>query len=141
LYSTARDYLRFLRMLLNEGELDGVRLLARETVAQMGRNQIGDLRPQAHRSTIPHRSRDFSFTDEANDKWGLGFQIAGAPPAGRRSPGSLSWAGIFNTYFWVDPARGVAGVILMQFYPFADPRALAVYDMFERGVYELTARR
>jgi CubicO group peptidase (beta-lactamase class C family) len=140
LYSTARDYLRFLRMLLNDGELDGVRILAPDTVAQMARNHIGELHARAHRSTIPDRSRDFSFTDEAKDKWGLGFQIAGAPPAGRRSPGSLGWAGIFNTYFWVDPTRGVAGVILMQFYPFADLRALAVYDTFERGVYERLGR-
>jgi CubicO group peptidase (beta-lactamase class C family) len=141
LYATARDYLRFLQMLLNDGELDGVRILAPATVAQMTRNQIGDLRPHMHRSAMPERSRDFTFTDEAQDKWGLGFQISGAPAAGRRSPGSLSWGGIFNTYFWLDPARGVAGVVLMQFSPFADPQALAVYETFERGVYELAARR
>lgn len=141
LYSTARDYLRFLQMLLNDGELGGVRILERATVAQMTQNQIGDLRPHAHRSAIPDRSRDFTFTDEARDKWGLGFQISGAPVEGRRSPGSLSWAGIYNTYFWFEPARGVAGVIMMQFSPFADPQALAVYETFERGVYELAARR
>jgi hypothetical protein len=56
--------------------------------------------------------------------------------AGRRSPGSLSWGGI-NTYFWIDPARGLAGVILMQFLPFADSKALAVYDAFERAAYQL----
>jgi methyl acetate hydrolase len=57
--------------------------------------------------------------------------------AGKRSAGSLSWGGINNTYFWIDRTRGVGGVILTQFLPFADPKALAVYDTFERGVYQL----
>ena len=62
--------------------------------------------------------------------------------AGKRSAGSLSWGGINNTYFWIDPSRGTAGVILMQYLPFADAKALAVYDAFERGAYQLaTAER
>jgi CubicO group peptidase (beta-lactamase class C family) len=56
---------------------------------------------------------------------------------GKRSAGSLSWGGINNTYFWIDPTRGVTGVIMMQLLPFADAKALAVYDAFERGVYHL----
>ena len=72
-----------------------------------------------------------------------GASVSKSPPAavpGKRSPGSLSWGGINNTYFWVDPTRGVAGVIMMQFLPFADAKALAVYDTFERGVYQLIAK-
>ena len=57
--------------------------------------------------------------------------------AGKRSAGSLSWGGINNTYFWIDPARGIAGVVMMQLLPFADTKALAIYDTFERGVYQL----
>jgi CubicO group peptidase (beta-lactamase class C family) len=56
---------------------------------------------------------------------------------GKRSPGSLSWGGINNTFFWIDPARGIAGVIMMQYLPFADAKALATYDAFERGAYQL----
>ena len=70
-------------------------------------------------------------------QWGLGFLITARQTAGKRTAGSLSWGGISNTYFWCDPARGVAGVIMMQFRPFADPKALAVYDTFERGVYQM----
>jgi methyl acetate hydrolase len=58
---------------------------------------------------------------------------------GKRSSGGLSWSGINNTYFWIDPSRGIAGVILMQYLPFADAKALAVYDAFERGVYQLVS--
>ncbi|MSU49116.1 MAG: class A beta-lactamase-related serine hydrolase [Opitutus sp.] len=141
LYSTAADYLRFLRMVLNSGELDGVRILSRDTVALMGRNHIGDVGVRAIKSALPEMSSDFTFVADQRDKWGLGFQITTDDVAGKRAAGSLSWGGINNTYFWVDPSRGVAGVILMQFLPFADARALAVYDEFERGVYQLNAGR
>jgi methyl acetate hydrolase len=140
LYSTAGDYLRFLRMLLNGGELDGVRILTRDTVASMGRNQIGDLSARALQSALPWRSCDLTFIGDGRDKWGLGFLITAASVAGKRSAGSLSWGGINNTYFWLDPVRGVAGVILMQFLPFADPKALGVCDTFERGVYQLVGQ-
>ena len=78
-----------------------------------------------------------SFIADGRDKWGLGFLITADDVPGKRSAGSLSWGGINNTYFWLDPSRGVAGVILMQFLPFADPQALAVYDAFERTTYQL----
>jgi methyl acetate hydrolase len=86
---------------------------------------------------MPERSDDFSFIADGRDKWGLGFLITADHVTGKRSTGSLSWGGINNTYFWLDPTRGIAGVILMQFLPFADRKALAVYDGFERGVYQL----
>jgi methyl acetate hydrolase len=77
------------------------------------------------------------FIADGRDKWGLAFLITTDAGPGKRSAGSLSWGGINNTYYWVDPARGITGVILMQFLPFADPKALALYDTFERGVYQL----
>lgn len=135
LSSTAADYARFMRMLLNGGELNGTRILSAETVALMAQNQIGAVSARALRTAMPARSRDFSFIADGRDKWGLGFLITSDRVAGKRSPGSLSWGGIFNTYFWIDRTRGVAGTILMQFLPFADEKALGVYDAFERGVY------
>ena len=137
LYSTAADYLRFLQMLLNGGELGGARILSRASVALMGENHLGAVNARALKSTQPEGSSDFAFIDDDRDKWGLGFLITARHVAGKRSAGSLSWGGINNTYFWIDPARGVAGVILMQVRPFADTKALAVYDTFERGVYQL----
>ena len=83
------------------------------------------------------RSADFTFIADGRDKWGLGFLITADQVPGKRSPGSLSWGGINNTYFWIDPARGIAGVIMMQYLPFADAKALAAYDAFERGAYRL----
>jgi methyl acetate hydrolase len=137
LASTADDYARFLRMLLDDGELDGARILSAGTVELMSQNQIGAISVPALKSALPDRSDDFSFVADGRDKWGLGFLITADQVSGKRSAGSLSWGGINNTYFWVDRARGIAGVILMQFLPFADRQALAVYDTFERGVYSL----
>jgi methyl acetate hydrolase len=136
LASTASDYGRFVRMLLNNGELDGARVLKADTVKLMGENHIGAVSVPALKSALP-RSADFTFIADGRDKWGLGFLITTDQVAGKRSPGSLSWGGINNTYFWIDPARGIAGVIMMQYLPFADAKALAVYDAFERGAYQL----
>ena len=136
LASTASDYGRFMRMLLDGGVLDGVRVLKAETVALMGQNQIGAISVPALKSALP-RSADFTFIADGRDKWGLGFLITADQVPGKRSPGSLSWGGINNTYFWIDPNRGIGGVIMMQYLPFADAKALAVYDAFERGAYQL----
>jgi CubicO group peptidase (beta-lactamase class C family) len=137
LSSTANDYIRFTRALLNGGELDGARILSASNVALMGQNAIGALGVPALKTAMPERSDDFSFIADGRDKWGLGFLITADAVPGKRSAGSLSWGGINNTYFWLDPARGITGVILMQFLPFADRKALALYDTFERGVYQL----
>jgi methyl acetate hydrolase len=136
LASTADDYGRFMRMLLNGGALDEARVLKPETVALMGQNHIGAVSVPALKSALP-RSADFTFIADGRDKWGLGFLITADQVQGKRSPGSLSWGGINNTFFWIDPTRGIAGVIMMQYLPFADAKALAVYDAFERGAYQL----
>jgi methyl acetate hydrolase len=141
LASTANDYGRFVRMILNGGELDDARVLKAETVALMSQNAMGNVRLPALKTALP-RSANFTFIADGRDQWGLGFLITADQVSGKRSPGSLSWGGINNTYFWIDPARGIAGVILMQYLPFADAKALAVYDAFERGAYQLgTAER
>jgi CubicO group peptidase (beta-lactamase class C family) len=138
LVSTANDYGRFMRMLLNGGELDGAHVLKAETVTLMGQNNIGPLSVPALKTALP-LSGDFSFIADGRDKWGLGFLITTDQVPGKRLPGSLSWGGINNTYFWIDPNRGVAGVILMQYLPFADIKALAAYDAFERSAYQLVS--
>jgi methyl acetate hydrolase len=137
LSATASDYIRFQQMILNGGMLDGARILSPATVKLMSQNQIGGVGVRALHTAQPDLSMDFTFIDDQKDKWGLGFLITMQHVAGKRSAGSLSWGGIFNTYFWIDPVRGVAGVVMTQVLPFADTKALAIYDTFERGVYQL----
>ncbi len=69
------------------------------------------------------------------DGFGFGFLINSKPYEARRSAGSLAWGGVANTYFWIDPRKDVAGVLMMQYLPFADKEALAVLGDFERSVY------
>jgi len=136
LYSTAGDYLAFEQVFLNQGRAaDGAQVLKPETVALMAQNAIGDLEVRLLRTAVPASSNDAEFFPGMVKKWGLGFMISTAPVAGGRSAGSLAWAGLANTYFWIDPANGVAGVILMQLLPFADAKALAAFDGFEKAIY------
>ena len=135
LYSTGPDYLRFLQMLLGGGALAGVRLLRPETVAELARNQVGDLAAGIMRSVMPERTNDFALFPEGSSRWGLAAMINTVPLPSGRSAGSLSWGGIFNSYYWVDPQSRVAAVFMAQLLPFADPRALALSAAFERALY------
>jgi CubicO group peptidase (beta-lactamase class C family) len=136
LYSTGRDYLVFLQMLLNQGRFNGAQLLRPETVALMGRNQIGDINAGILKTAMPPRSNDVDFFPGIPCKWGLGYMINTEPGPNGRSGESLTWAGIFNTYYWLDPQKHVAGVILTQILPFADHKAVRLYGEFESAVYD-----
>ena len=136
LYSTGRDYLVFLQMLLNQGRFNGAQLLRPETVALMGRNQIGDINAGILKTAMPQRSNDVDFFPGIPCKWGLGYMINTQPGPNGRSAGSLTWAGIYNTYYWLDPQKRVAGVILTQILPFADHKAVKLYGEFESAVYD-----
>jgi methyl acetate hydrolase len=134
LFSTAADYARFMQVFLNRGRVGTVRLVTDRTIALMTSNQLGSLRVTEQPSADPSISRPFPF-GAGKDTFGFGFQIEERPAAAGRSVGSLSWGGIFNTHFWIDPRRSIAAVVLMQVLPYYDPRALAVLRGFEREVY------
>ena len=135
IYSTAPDYLTLLQALLNGGNLAGKSILRPETVAAMSVNQIGDLEAGILRTTNPALSNDVDFFPGLRLRWGLGHMINLDPVQDGRRAGSLTWAGLYNTYYWIDPGSRIAGVIMMQILPFADMRALDVYRRFERGIY------
>lgn len=135
LTSTAPDYSRFMRMILHGGELDGAQILGQATIAEMSRNQIGPLRAGSMRSTMPNLSLPFDAMPDQHTGWGLGFLINPEAGPNGRLPGSLAWAGIFNSYYWIDPAAGVAGVFITQLSPFGDPGALDAFAALERMGY------
>jgi len=135
LYGTVGDYLRFMRMILGRGALDGVRVLREDTVAMMTRNAMGDLRCRAMKSALPGSSTDVDFVDGM--EWGLSFMINPSPLPTGRSAGSLAWAGLANSYYWIDPKRNIAGVYATQLLPFNDAAAIAQFTEFEAAVYAL----
>ncbi|WP_037079500.1 serine hydrolase domain-containing protein [Pseudonocardia spinosispora] len=134
LYSTPNDFLRLQRALLNGGSLDGSAVLRQATVESMFRNQLGTLSFPAH---IPTADPVVASTWDGPSglKWGYGVLLTTEQEPGYRSPGSGSWAGLFNTYFWVDPGSDLTGAIYSQFVPFADPAILGVCRDVEKQVY------
>jgi CubicO group peptidase (beta-lactamase class C family) len=134
LYSTPRDYLAFQQMLLRGGEHAGERILSTATVAEAFRAQIGSLGvPTTFRSADPASSADFTVGPDRT--WGHGLLLNTRRTDGMRAAGSGGWAGLFNSYFWVDPASGITGAVYSQFLPFAEKPAIQVYEAFERALY------
>ena len=134
IYSTAPDYLTLLQALLNGGRLRETSILRPETVALISENQIGNLEAGILKTTNPALSNDVDFFPGIQLRWGLGHMINIDPVPGGRKAGSLTWAGLFNTYYWIDPTMRIAGVIMMQILPFADRQALKAYRQFECGI-------
>jgi methyl acetate hydrolase len=131
LYSTAGDYLAFLQALLQGGK----GIVKPETVALMGENHIGGLQAGVLKTNNPPLTNDVDLFPGQPVRWGLGYMLTPEPGPDGRSPGSVTWAGIFNTYYWLDPTSRVAGVVMTQILPFADPQVLGLLGGFERGIY------
>ncbi len=136
LYSTASDCMAFLQALLHDGTFNGARILRPETVATLGQNQIGGIEAGVSTTTAPARSADIDFFPGASLKWGLATMINMQPGPDGRSAGTLTWAGLFNTHYWIDPARRVVGVLMTQILPFGDSATMRLYGRFERAVYD-----
>lgn len=136
LYSTASDYMTFLQMILHGGTFNGKQILEKETIEEMSKNQIRDLQVTELKSTNPGLTNDYEAFPEMTKKWGLGFLITTQDASTGRKAGSLSWAGLANTYFWIDPVSKITGVFLTQILPFADEKALQLLEEFETAVYE-----
>jgi CubicO group peptidase (beta-lactamase class C family) len=133
LYGTASDYGLFLRMLLNHGTLGGTRILSEKAVKTMLEPNTAVVVKEQQSANLA-LSRNFPL-GAGKDKWGLGFQLAAEKQANRRSPGSGTWAGIFNTHFFIDPAKEIGVVVMMQTLPFYDEKSMAVYAAVEEAVY------
>jgi len=135
LYSSAPDYLRFLRLILNDGALEGERLLSPTAVAMMRTDQMRGLNVTPMPSVSQYVSADVDFFPGTPLTHTTAFMRNEADIPGKRSAGSLSWAGVMNTHYWIDPARDVAAVLMTQSLPFVEPRLMKTYDAYERAVY------
>src|SRR5438445_493782 len=135
LYGTARDYLAFTQMIMHGGTFRGAQVLRPETVALMSQNHIGALEIPVFRTAAPPLSNDIELFPGMSKKWGLSFLINTQQTPSGRSAGSLAWAGLANTYFWIDPTKRVSGVFLSQVLPFYDRTAIELLGKFETEVY------
>lgn len=137
LYGTAQDYIQMALMILNRGTLHGEQVLQPETVKLMAENRIGELDCGEWQTAIPALSNSGNFFPGMKQKWGLGFLINTETTPQGRSSGSLAWAGLANTYYWIDPVKRVTGVFLTQILPFFDSKAVKLFRDFETLVYKM----
>jgi methyl acetate hydrolase len=137
LYSTATDYALFLSALLalGTGKSDAASLIGADAWRMMRTNQIGNLTAGRLPSAEPPRSHSVNFMAEHQPGFGLGFLINASASPNARGANSLAWAGLYNSYFWLDPGNGLGGALFTQVLPFADPRILARFAAFEAAVY------
>jgi len=137
LNSTAPDYIKFLQMMLSDGKWQGKSILSKASIESMTTNQIGSVVVETQPAALPNLTRPFPVGPSAGrDKFGFGFEITASNKENPnlRSAGSYTWAGIYNTHFWVDPKRGIAGVIMFQVLPFYDDATMKIYQEFEEAI-------
>ena len=139
LFGTMSDYGKFIRMILNDGELNGVRILKPETVATMCENHIGDLRVMGLKSVNPMFSNDVELFPGLDKSWGLTFQINETAVDTGRPAGTLMWAGLANSVYWIDRSNGIGGAYLSQLLPFADEKSMNLFFDLERAVSQSLA--
>jgi CubicO group peptidase (beta-lactamase class C family) len=139
LFSTAADYMKFVRAMLGGGQLDGRRILSSASVATMRSNQIGELPLRPGTSQIPQLAAADGVMPGSPDKFGLGFALNTRPSDAGRGAHTMSWAGIYNTFFWVDRENQIGAVLMTQLLPFLDPAVKKLIDDFDRAVYSTRA--
>lgn len=136
LYSTTGDYTRFMQMILGKGRgVNGAQILQPKTVETMEVNQIGTLTAGKMKTQRPENSSDVDIQPGFPEVWGLGFLINITAYRNGRSAGSLAWAGLYNTFYWIDPKRALCATLMMQFLPFVDKEAVGLLNDYEHAVY------
>ena len=135
LYSTAPDFMRFLRMVLNRGALDGRRFLSEAGITAMLCNQIGDVPVGRLKSAVPALSADVEFFPGCRKSHSMAFMRFEEGITGMRSAGSQGWAGVLNSHYWFDPQADAIGLLMTQSLPFVEPRFMSTYEKFEQATY------
>ncbi|MDQ6659744.1 MAG: beta-lactamase family protein, partial [Chloroflexota bacterium] len=137
LYATIGEYMKFIRMLLNDGAApDGSRVLKAETVEQRSQNGLGNLKSGGWTTSIPSLSNTGEFYPGVTKTWAYTFQRNEEPTPTGRPAGQLMWAGLANTFYWIDRKNGVGGYWGSQIFPFLDVASYPGYLNFETAVYK-----
>lgn len=135
LYGTLDDYLRFIRMWLNDGEGPHGRVLRPETVAMAVRNGLEGQKLHPIKGALPGFSLDFELFPGVEKSWSLPFMVNDTEAPTGRPAGSVGWAGLANLFYWIDRQNGIGGIWGTQLFPFADPTAIDGYLAFETAAY------
>ena len=135
LFGTVCDYIRFIRMWLNDGQGEHGRVLRAETVRMAEKNQLGDKKVELLPGVIPSLSNDAEFFPGLSKSWALTFMVNDVEAPTGRPAGALGWAGLANLFYWIDRQNGFGGYWATQILPFGDPASFGGYMEFEREFY------
>jgi methyl acetate hydrolase len=137
LYATVGEYMKFIRMMLNGGSGPYGRVLKPETVDAMaldGLQALG-LSVGGWKTSIPSLSNTGEFFPGVDKGWAYTFMTNRERTPSGRSPGSLMWAGLANSFFWIDRSAGIGGYWATQILPFQDAVSYPAVVEFETTVY------
>ncbi|QIN80359.1 serine hydrolase [Rubrobacter marinus] len=140
LYATVGDYMKFIRMVLNDGAGEHGRVLEPETVERMARNGLGEMKIKGLPGVIPNLTNDAEFFPGMPKSWAYTFMINDEDAPTGRPAGELGWAGLANLYYWIDRKNGLGGFWATQIFPFADPVSFTGYMDFETAIYDAAVR-
>ena len=135
LYGTVADYMKFIRMILNGGDGPHGRVVAPETLDRMATNGLGALKSGAWESSNPMLANSGDFFPGVSKSWSYTFQVNDEPAPTGRPAAQLSWAGLANTFYWIDRENGIGGMWSSQILPFQDVASFPGYVEFETAVY------
>jgi methyl acetate hydrolase len=141
LYGTVGDYMRFIRMWLNDGNGEHGRVLKPETVRMAERNGLGDKKITALPGVIPSLSNDAEFFPGLSKSWSFTFMVNDEEAPTGRPAGALGWAGLANLFYWIDRQNGFGGFWATQILPFGDPVSFGGYMDFEGTFYRSLKER
>ncbi|MFW0793409.1 serine hydrolase domain-containing protein [Gordonia sp. CPCC 205515] len=136
LYGTVGDYMKFIRMWLNDGAGEHGRVLAADTVEMAVRNHLGDLPVTALPGVIPTLSNDAEFFPGQSKSWSLAFMINNEKAPTGRPAGGQGWAGLANLFYWIDRENGFGGFWATQILPFGDATSFTKYMELETAFYD-----
>ncbi len=136
LYSTIGEYIKFIRMILNDGAGPNGRVLKPETVAQMSKNGLGELKSGGWITSIPSLANEGEFFPGLQKSWAYTFQVNEEDTPSGRPAGELMWAGLANTFYWIDRKNGIGGYWGSQILPFQDVASYPGFVDFETAVYK-----
>lgn len=135
LYGTVGDYMKFIRMWLNDGRGEQGQVLKPDTVRMAERNHLGDKKVTMLPGVIPALSNDAEFFPGLSKSWAFSFMVNDEEAPTGRPAGALGWAGLANLFYWIDRANGYGGFWATQILPFGDPASFGGYLDLETGFY------
>ena len=121
---------------LNGGLYKGKQIISKESVKIMSKNHTGETLMTELKTSEPEFSNDVNFFPSITKSWGLGFMINNVEIPDGRAKNSLAWAGLFNSYFWIDKKNDMAAIIMMQMLPFFEEKAVQTLTDFEAAIYK-----